>query len=187
MSKKFTIVYDELQIKGGGLYCFLPYSNLDKHHKSILKIGITLNFRSRIEQYHTYFPNGVYMVAFLEEPTAPIKTRSKKGMTKKELYLKIETFIMDYMMKKGAKQVFATTRIIKLNENNKGQTEWFYTDENLIHEAFTEAKKKFGGETHLFYLEGLDPETGKFTSINQAHKEEENQKPNYVGKIVYHT
>jgi len=68
MSKKYTIVYDELQKRGKEFYCFLPYSNLDKHHKSILKIGMTLDFGSRIEQYLTYFPNGVYMFAFLEEP-----------------------------------------------------------------------------------------------------------------------
>jgi len=90
-------------------------------------------------------------------------------------------------MKEGAKQVFATTRIIKLNENNKGQTEWFYTGEDLVHEAFTEAHKKFGGQIQLLYFEGLDPETGQFTSINEAHKKEEKRKPNYVGKNVYHT
>jgi len=187
MSKKYTVVYDELQLKGGGLYCFLPFANLDKNHKAIFKIGVAMNFKSRTEQYHTYFPNGVYMVAFLEEPRIPIKTRSKKGITKKEQFLKIENFIMDYLVKEGAKRVYATTRIIKLNENNEGQTEWFYTDENLIHEAFTEAKKKFGGEIHLFYLEGLDPKTLKFSSINDEFKKDEKLKPNYVGKIVYHT
>jgi len=38
----------------------------------------------------------------------------------------------------------------------------------------------------LIRLEGLDPKTGKFTSINEAHKKEKNQKPNYVGKIIFH-
>jgi hypothetical protein len=187
MSKKYTVVFDELNLRGGGLYCFLPYENLDKHSKAIFKIGVAMNFRSRIEQYHTYFPNGVYMVAFLEEPPVPIKTRSKKNITKKELFIKIENFIMNYLAVNGAKRVYATTRIIRLNENKEGQTEWFYTNEDLIHEAFTEAKKEFGGETKLFFLEGIDPNTNKFISINDAIKKKENQKPNYVGKIVFHT
>ena len=108
MSKKYTVVFDELNLRGGGLYCFLPYENLDKHSKAIFKIGVAMNFRSRIEQYHTYFPNGVYMVAFLEEPPVPIKTRSKKNITKKELFIKIENFIMNYLAVNGAKRVYAT-------------------------------------------------------------------------------
>lgn len=187
MSKKHTVVRDELNLKGGGLYCYLPFGNLDKHHKSIFKVGLAMNFKSRTEQYHTYFPLGVYMVAFLEEPRVPIKTRSKNETTKKEQYIKIENFIMDYLTKNGASRVYSTTRTKHSNEKNEGQTEWFYTNEDLIHEAFTEAKKKFGGELKLFYLEGLDPKTGNFTSINEAHKKEENKKPNYVGKIVFHT
>ena len=65
MSKKYTVIRDELKIKGGGLYCFLPYANLDKFHKSIFKVGLADNFNKRNEQYSTYFPLGVYFVAFL--------------------------------------------------------------------------------------------------------------------------
>jgi hypothetical protein len=186
MSKKYTIVRDELKLKGGGIYCYLPFGNIDKHHKAIFKVGMAMNFNKRTEQYHTYFPLGVYMIAFLEEPPF-VKTRSKKENTKKEHYIKVEKFIMSYLTKEGATRVYSTTRAQLLNDKKEGKTEWFYTNEDLIHEAFTEANKKFGGELKLFYLEGFDPETGKFTSINEAHKEEEKQKPNYVGKIVYHT
>lgn len=31
MSKKVTVVRDELDLKGGGLYCFLPFERIDKH------------------------------------------------------------------------------------------------------------------------------------------------------------
>ena len=55
MSKKYTIIRDELNLKGGGLYCYLPFGNLDKHHKAIFKVGLAMNFNSRTEQYHTYF------------------------------------------------------------------------------------------------------------------------------------
>ena len=111
MSKKYTIVRDELNLKGGGLYCYLPFGNLDKHHKAIFKVGLAMNFNGRTEQYHTYFPLGVYMIAFLEEPRIPIKTRSKNEVSKKEQYIKIENFIMDYLTKEGA------TRIIQQPEH----------------------------------------------------------------------
>ena len=187
MSKKYTVIKDELNLKGGGLYCYLPFGNLDKHKKAIFKVGLAMNFNNRTEQYHTYFPLGVYMIAFLEEPPIPKKTRRNKELSKKEQYIKIENFIMDYLTEHKATRVYSTTRTQKLNAKNEGKTEWFYSNEDLIHEAFTEAKKKFGGDLKLFYLEGLDPETGEFSSINEAHKKEERQKPNYVGKIIFHT
>ena len=43
---------------------------------------------------------------------------------------------MSYLVKQGAYQVTSTTRTIYQNENNEGETEWVYTDEHLIHEAF---------------------------------------------------
>ena len=187
MSKKYTVVRDELNLKGGGLYCYLPFGNIDKHHKAIFKVGLAMNFKNRTEQYHTYFPLGVYLVAFLEEPRVPMKTRNKKEITKKEQYIKIENFIMDYLTKEGATSVHSTTRTKNQNDKKEGKTEWFYTNENLIHEAFDEAKNKFGGDLKLFYLEGIDPETGKYTSINEAFKKEEKKTPNYVGKIIFYT
>ncbi len=42
----------------------------------------------------------------------------------------------------------------------EGETEWIYTNEDIIHNVFLDAKAKFGGTTKLFYLEGLDPDTG---------------------------
>lgn len=62
--KKVTILNDELKIKGGGLYCYMPFEKLDKHKKAVFKIGLAIDFNSRTEIYHTYYPNGVYMVAF---------------------------------------------------------------------------------------------------------------------------
>ena len=81
MSKKYTVLYDELKIKRGGIYCILPFSTLDINHKAVFKIGMAKNFQHRSKQYHTYFPHGVYYVAFLEEPRQPMKTRSQKAVT----------------------------------------------------------------------------------------------------------
>ena len=187
MSKKHSVLVDELKIKGGGIYCFLPFSTVDEHHKAVFKIGIAKKFNNRGEQYHTYFPHGVYYVAFLEEPRIPIKTRSQKATTIDKQYKEIERFIMTYLVKHGAYQVTSTTRTIRKNKHDEGETEWVYTDENLIHKAFKEAKKKYGGKIHLYYLEGYD-DKGKYSSINNEYEKElKNNKDYYVGKIVYPT
>jgi hypothetical protein len=181
--KKMTVVRDELKVKGAGLYCYMPFEEIDAHKKAVFKIGIaTKSINSRTEQYHTYFPNGVYIVAFLENPRIPMALRYKKEVTKKTHFEMIETFLMDYVEEDGGKPIFSTTRVKK-----GGQTEWIYASEVSIHEAFEQAHKMFGGILHMFYLEGTDPKTNKFTSINDIAKKEENEKPNYVGKIIFHT
>ena len=184
--RKHSVIKDELKLKGGGMYCFLPFNRIDKHKKAVFKIGLAINFSSRTEQYHTYFSNGVYMIAFLENPPIPRHTRNSTGKTKKEHYLVIEKFIFNYVVEHEGKRIHSTTRTRNPNEKKEGQTEWVYTDEETIHEAFSEAKNKYGGNLKLFYLEGIDPDTNKFTSINQKASEEEHSKePHYTGKIIY--
>ncbi len=189
MSKKATVVRDELNLKGGGLYCFLPFERIDKNKKAVFKIGLATNsFNTRIEQYHTYFPNGVYMVAFLENPPVPKRLRSRPNETpKKQHYLAIEKFIFDNVVDNGGKRLYSTTRTKNKNANNEGETEWVYTNEKIIHNAFNDAKDKYGGNLKLFYLEGLDPDTNKFTSINEIAKANENTRPNCTGKIIFFT
>ena len=93
--KKITVLRDELKIKGSGLYCYMPFERLDKNKKAVFKIGLATNsFNQRLEQYHTYFPLGVYMCAFLENPPIPKKLSSKEKETPtKQHYLAIEKFI----------------------------------------------------------------------------------------------
>ena len=184
--KKHSVIRDELKLSGGGLYCFMPFNRIDKHKKAVFKIGLAINFTHRTENYHTYFPNGVYMVAFLENPPIPRTTRSQKGKSRKEHYLAIEKYLFNHVIENGAKRIYSTTRTKNPNEKKEGETEWVYTDEITIHEAFTDAKTKYGGNLKLFYLEGIDPETNKLTSINQiANEEEHSSKQHYTGKIIY--
>ena len=67
---KPRVIRDELLIdKKGGVYAFMPFDNIDGDKKAVFKIGITMgDFNERVESYHSYFPNGVYMIAFLIEP-----------------------------------------------------------------------------------------------------------------------
>jgi hypothetical protein len=197
--KKATVVRDELKLKGGGLYCYMPFERLDKHKKAVFKIGMATDFNHRTEGYHTYFPEGVYMVAFLQNPPVPrdlLRSYTKeqkekigkgKSSMKRAHYMDIEKFVFHYVDTHGGKRIHSTTRVKNLNEDNKGETEWTYTDDTLIHEAFDEAHKKYGGTLHSFYLEGTDPITNKFTSINQIATEKEKSNTSYVGKIIFHT
>jgi hypothetical protein len=184
--RKLSVIRDELNISNGGIYCFMPFERLDKYKKAIFKIGMSMDFSSRAEQYHTYFPLGVYMIAFLESPSQRV-TRNTNQFTKKEYYLKVERWIMDYIEKNGGQRIYSTTRVHNANVAKEGQTEWFYTSVELIHEAFVEAEKKFNGIVHLFYLEGIDPQTNRFSSINDTATQNERYNPHYTGKIIYKT
>ena len=197
--KKITVVRDELKLTGGGLYCYMPFERIDKNKKAVFKIGMAIDFSKRTEGYHTYFPLGVYLVAFLQNPPVPrglLRSYTKeqkeqldkgKNSLKRIHYQKIEEFVLDYVDTHGGKRVHSTTRVKNPNEANEGETEWTYTDEIIVHEAFNEAHKVYGGTLHSFYLEGLDPTTNKLTSINQIATEHEKDKPNYIGKIIFHT
>ena len=66
--------------KGGGIYCFYPFdSPLDEYCRGIFKIGLAIDFHSRIGNYHTYLPQGVYTSALLQNPT-------KKALKNKRIY-----------------------------------------------------------------------------------------------------
>jgi hypothetical protein len=173
--KKQTIVRDELNHKGGGIYCYLPFEKLDIHKKAVFKVGLAINFNKRVENYHTYFPLGVYMIAFLDEPPIPITLRNKSITSKKSHYLKIEKFIINHIVKNGGVIIHSTTRVNNPNDDKEGATEWIYTNEETIHNAFLDAKKKFSGLLDLYSL----------GNINKIGNENEKNKPNYVGKIIF--
>lgn len=176
MSKKITIL-DELNIKGGGIYCLMPFERLDQYKKAVFKIGSAINFRSRLEQYHTYFNQGVYMCAFLENPPVPKFLRSKEKQTPtKQHYLAIEKFVLNYIQEKGGKIIHSSTRVNNPNELKEGRTEWVYTNQNIIHQAFQEANKQFSGKLSLYNLDDIN---------KTARANESSKKPKYTGKIIF--
>jgi hypothetical protein len=88
--KKHTVIYDEIGLKKGGLYCIFPFEKLTLG-KGSFKIGYADKFRSRMENYHS-FPYGVYLVSFLEEPRVEGKTRIQSfAAIEKEIFKLIET------------------------------------------------------------------------------------------------
>ena len=52
--------------EGSGIYCFFPFDKLEADNKGVFKIGnTTQTFQQRLQQYHTYFVNGVYVLFFI--------------------------------------------------------------------------------------------------------------------------
>ena len=190
--RKVMVLRDIMKItkeKSGGCYALMPFESLDEKGKAIFKIGMsTSSMNKRMDTYHTYFPEGVYYESFLIDP--PIRGQQTRTMTKirkkKEVYLEIEKYIIDHILRQaGTKRVHSTSRIRNANENWEGETEWIYCKEENIHKAFTAAQKKYGGQMHLFYLDGLNPETGQLESINDKAKEKEDANPIYTGKVIF--
>ena len=174
--KKYLVVRDELNIKGPGIYAILPFERLDTNKKSMFKIGYAMDVNRRIENYHTYFPAGVYCVAFLSEPF-PVRppTRNRPNPpTRKEKFVEIEKYILSKLKEKGASQLYSTTRVQKGNDKKWGQTEWFYTTADLIHECFLLAQRRFGGKLEIFNT----------TEVNKTAKNRKTQSF-YNGEIYF--
>ena len=150
---------------------------------------MTLNFDKRADQYHTYFPGGVYTVAFLANP--PVKDWKKlvkiseKIAARTNLYKKIEKFLFKYIILHKGKRIFSNTRVQHANNEKSGATEWFYCNEDIIHNAFNEAKRRYGGEIRHFYLEGIDSNNGEIVSINNIAKQKRLNLPSYSGEILF--
>ena len=171
--KKVNVIEDELEVRGAGIYCIMPYEKTDDKKKALFKIGMaTKSFYERIDNYHTYFPLGVYICAFLKNPTVP------KTQTKATFYLQVEKYIMNALEKTdNAERIYSTARVKNANVDKKGQTEWFYTDELSIKNIFTEANELYGGELILYSIK----------DINKIYSKSIKKKPHYVGEVIYPT
>lgn len=179
--RKINILRDELKITGAGIYSFLPFDNLDDKKKAVIKIGESGDLARRSGDYTTYFPLGVYMLAFLTNIKGKRILRGQKKKTGRFLREEIELFIIDYIANNGGKKLYSTDRVRRANKTLEGQTEWVYTDIPLLHEAFEKASIEYNAEPHYFYLQGLNPDTGKLEDVTQKKV----TKPNYTGTIIY--
>ena len=83
---KYTVVKDEDNIKDNCIYCILPFEKLDGKGNAVFKIGLTTNIGKRIENYHSEFSLGAYLVAFLQFDT---KNRKLLGEAEKFIFKKI--------------------------------------------------------------------------------------------------
>jgi len=177
MSRKHSVFSDELGIKheNGGIYSFMAFEYFDKNNKAVFKIGqTTRELRRRTDNYHTYFPMGVSPVAVLENPTKGLTAKDRKDVEKrKQHYEKIEKYIMKYIIdERDGYQIVSTTRI-----KDSGKTEWVYTDQKSLEEAFKNAQQEFGGTLH----EGFDFKHEDYVAL----RKDKQAGKHYVGKIIY--
>ena len=181
--RKINVLKDELKISGSGLYAFMPFENVDEKNKAVIKIGESGDLARRSQDYTTYFPQGVYMLAFLTNIKGKRILRNQKTKTGRFLREEIELYIIDYISTHNGKKLYSTDRVRRPNATLEGQTEWVYCSVETLHEAFIDAGKEYNANVELFYLQGLNPKTGLFEDITtKTHK-----KPNYTGKIVFNT
>jgi hypothetical protein len=122
-------------IEGKGIYCIYQFDNLDKNNKGVFKVGMTTSFHNRIAQNHTYSPAGIWLCAMLKNPTRNINNR-----TDAIYYREVEKFIFDDIVERGGIPIKMNIR-----RQNKGETEYIYTDIKTILLSFGKAEKKYGG------------------------------------------
>ena len=137
---------------GGGIYALYPFDSPLVRKKGVFKIGMALNFDTRLHQYDTGSPAGVYVVAYLKNPLKNVVLEGDKGKLKRIItkqYKEVEKFIQNYVTEIGGKNHLMQIR-------NNGKTEWFHCHIDLLDEAFEKAKKKFGGILTLFEIEKME-------------------------------
>ena len=85
----------------------------------------------------------------------------------------MEKFVFNEIKEHGGKQLRTTTRVRDANLNG-GVSEWFYTNEKTLDNAFKEAIEKFGGKNLENHLKNINEIADK----NQ-------KKSNYKAEIYY--
>jgi hypothetical protein len=162
--KKYNVAHDELFLKGkNGLYCLLPFERLDNKKKAIFKVGRTSqDVASRIENYHSYYPLGLYVVCFLAYPEV------NEGEDEMKVHREMEKKLITYLKETDAKMMIFPSRPSK-------RSEWFYTDYNDLQTAFRRVQIEYGGTLHEFSLDG----------INKQYDTIMKNKKKYVGEIVF--
>ena len=169
--KKYNVLHDELKIRGrSGIYCFLPYETVDKEGKAVFKIGMTTrDFAVRIEEYHTYYPLGVYMCLFLTfQGMKPVPKADRK-----KHHETIERAVFEAVAAHHGKRLKFPSRPGR--KGNYDKAEWVYASFEQIRDAFDDVRQIYGGTLEAFNLDGL--ERNYQTNMQHKHK--------YEAKIVY--
>lgn len=140
----------------GGLYCMTPYERMDERGCTVFKYGISLDLRKRVDSYHTYFPHGLYMLAFIKAP--PLDKHVQEAIDKiknadarkkeqrkeeKRLYMEIESTIKDLLTAREQKEAAAAAVVANKKANMKPLVHRIYSTtrvqkSNYKHEGETE-------------------------------------------------
>lgn len=173
--RKNTVIHDELKIVGkSGIYCFLPYETIDKvSKKAVFKIGMTTrDFADRIEDYHTYYPLGVYMVFLLtyEKMRGFSRLSAAEKKTKKKV---LEEAVMEAVRDSGGQRMQFHSRPGRTGVAPR--SEWVYASYAQIEQAFEKVQTDNGGVLHKGHLD----------DINETYALNKKAKNIYEAKILY--
>jgi T5orf172 domain len=157
MKKETEIEKLDSRIKSndGGMYAVFPYEHLDKQGKGIFKVGQTVNYRDRFEQYHTYYPMGVTYKNLLLNPRD-----HNDGLTKKAYYNEVERYIEHELQEEKARRLYTTTRVKNVLKNKEqtrqhlavGDTEFWYASPEMLDKAFVKAHKIYGSYENTYKI-----------------------------------
>lgn len=150
-----------------GLYGITPFANLDKHGKTMFKVGLGVDLKKRLDEYHTYFPMGYWYKDLLANPDEEKENfwykdpedRNKRKFGKRAYLNEIERFLHSDIVEEGGKQLYTTTRVKKARVKNGviyGSSEWFYAAPRQIELAFDKAHTIYGGQHYKVPLDDLD-------------------------------
>lgn len=169
----------EKYYNGKGIYCFFPFDRLDQKNYGCFKIGNTdKNFQDRLQQYHTYFVSGVYVIGL-------IYIYEKKGKIlpddfKHRLNI-IEQYCIDEIQKLDGVVIYNKKR-----KHKQGQTEFIYTKMEVIKKVFENAVKYFRQiyKDLNFSLDFVNIPATKRRLKNEYNKMI-SKKEKFVGELVY--
>ena len=166
---KYTVANNELNLKNKcGLYCFLPYETLDHKKRAVFKCGLTTQeFAGRIENYHSYYPLGVYMCFFLSP------ARMKRNQDKNKTIREMEQILFQYIQDEGGKRLQFPSRPTQKWDYS---SEWFYTSFDELGAAFEKVSNLYPG-SKLTKFDSSELDKNYKSNMKSLHK--------YVAKIVY--
>ena len=163
----------------GGIYCFFPFERFDEYDNAVFKIGNTeQSFQQRLNQYHTYFVGGVWVICL-------IKVYAKRGKYLPSDFKHILNVIEDYVMKEIVKEG-GTIIVDKRRVWKQGQSEWVYSNPNIVKKCFQKAVTHFKPiYKDLGFL--LDSSDIKKTikEVNDNYQQNMKQKEKYLAEYIF--
>jgi len=131
-----------------GIYCIYPFASITntRHGQAaVFKVGVASDsFHLRFQQYHTYFPYGIFIVSLLKViPRAP-HVNQLPTTAWNLFYSAYRRHLNEF--EKRAFELLRENKgvIIKANNRTRNQsnTEWVYTTDEVIKRVFTELARQ---------------------------------------------
>ncbi len=202
MAKKNVVeleIRDEVEFlrpTDAGIYCVNPFYNTNQFNKvsdekeedvGVYKVGLaSTSFNNRMQQYHTYFPAGVYYICLLSiKPKKPFPKTKEPLEANIKTFLKflgdVETWIVNRLQEQNVIIIKNNMRV-----RNEGNTEWVYGGRELIQSVFIEAKDYFSKSKNVnaqLYTYTLREENAK--QNNKAIIKKMKTKDTFIAKLYF--